>query len=324
MRAISVSAFGGPDVLELVELPLPEPEAGEVRVRLHATGVNPVETYIRSGTYARKPALPFTPGTDGAGVIDSVGAGVADVAPGDRVYVAALLATRNTGTYATHVVCDAGTVHPLPGSLTFEQGAAVGVPCATAWRALFHKARLQPAERVLVHGASGGVGTAAVQLARAHGAIVVGTAGTEAGRELVRSEGAHHALDHTASDYLDQLMALTGGHGVDVVVEMLANVNLEKALGVLARDGRVIVVGSRGALQFNPRLAMAKDASIIGMTLWNTPPADDVALHAGVCASLESGVLRPVVGRVLPLAGASQAHVDVLAPGAHGKIVLVP
>jgi NADPH2:quinone reductase len=324
MRAIHVTEFGPPDVLRLSDLPTPEPGPGEVRVKVSAAGVNPVESYIRSGTYARKPALPYTPGTDGAGVVDAVGAGVTSVAPGDRVYVAALIATRNTGTYAEALVCDAAAVHRLPASVSFAQGAAVGVPYATAWRALFQKARLQPGETVLVHGASGGVGTAAVQMARAHGATVIGTAGTKGGRELVRSEGAHHALDHGAAGYLDAVPNLTGGRGVDVVVEMLANVNLERALTVLAPGGRVVIVGSRGALEFTPRLIMAKDASVIGMTLWNTSAADALAVNAAVTAGLESGVLRPVVGKELPLASAAQAHVDVMTPGAHGKIVLLP
>ena len=271
MRAIRVEAFGGPEQLTLADVPVPGPGPGQVRVRLHAAGVNPVDTYIRAGTYARTPPLPFTPGTDGAGVIAA--------------------------------------------------GAAVGVPCITAYRALFQCAGLKPGERVLIHGASGGVGTAAVQMARAHGARVAGTAGTEAGLELVRSEGAHLAADHTAPGYLDQLAAFAGGF--DVVVEMLANVNLERDLHLLAMRGRVVVVGNRGTLEFNPRSAMAREATIIGTTLWNAAPEELASAHAWVGAALEGGVLRPVVGRELPLADAAQAHAQVMAPGAHGKIVLV-
>lgn len=320
MRAVRVEAFGGPDVLKVVDVPLPEPGPGQVRVRLGAAGVNPVDTYVRAGTYARKPPLPFTPGTDGAGTIDTVGPEVTGLRAGDRVYVAALL-TRHTGTYAEYVACDATAAHPLPAPVTFEAGAAVGVPYVTAYRALFQRARLRAGERVLVHGASGGVGTAALQMARAHGATVIGTAGTESGLELVRSEGAHVALDHTSGDYLDRLARDVGG--VDVIVEMLANVNLERDLQVLAPRGRIVIVGSRGALEFNPRGAMAKEADILGTMVWNSTPEEDSAAHAAVVAGLESGVLRPVVGRQLPLDKAAQAHQDVLAPGAHGKIVLV-
>ena len=324
MRAISVTSFGAPDVLQLAEVPLPEPGRDEVRVRLHAAGVNPVDTYIRSGTYARKPALPYTPGTDGAGTVDAIGQGVVGLAQGDRVFVTGVHAPRCTGTYAEAAVLHASAVHPLPASLSFAQGAAVGVPYATAWRALFQKAFLAPGETVLVHGASGGVGVAAVQMAASHGAIVLGTAGTEAGRELVLSEGAHHVFDHRAPGYADEILAFTGGRGVSVVLEMLANVNLERSLGLLAMRGRVVVIGNRGTIEFNPRAIMAKDATVLGMTLWNMTAAENAAVLAGVSAGLEAGMLRPVVGREFSLADAPQAHEAVAVPGAHGKIVLLP
>ena len=324
MRAISVAAFGDPDVLRLVELPLPEPGPDEVRVRVHAAGVNPVEAYVRTGTYARKPALPYTPGSDGAGVVEAVGVDVVGLATGDRVYVCGLAPKTCTGTYAEAVVVHASAVHPLPASVSYAQGAAVGVPYATAWRALFQKAKLESGEIVLVHGASGGVGIAALQMAASHGAIVIGTAGTERGRELVLSEGAHKVLDHAAPGHVEEIMAFTGGRGVDVVVEMLANVNLERSLGVLAPYGRVVVVGSRGALEFNPRAIMAKDATVLGMTLFNMSAADYAAVHAGVAAGLDARTLRPVVGREFALEHAARAHEAVLAPGAHGKIVLLP
>jgi NADPH2:quinone reductase len=206
--------------------------------------------------------------------------------------------------------------------VTCAAGAAVGVPYVTAYRALFQKAGLRAGERVLVHGASGGVGTAALQMARAHGAVVIGTAGTEAGQELVRSEGAHAAFDHGSSDYLERIARFAGG--VDVILEMLANVNLEHDLQLLAPRGRIVIVGNRGTLEFNPRSTMAKEATVMGTMLWNATPAEDASAHAALVAGLESGVLRPVVGRQLPLDQAARAHEDVLARGAHGKIVLVP
>jgi NADPH2:quinone reductase len=244
--------------------------------------------------------------------------------PGARVYVAGLLSRRCTGTYAEAVVVHASAVHALPAPLTFPQGAAVGVPYATAWRALFQKAQVAPGETVLVHGASGGVGLAAVQMASAHGAIVLGTAGTAEGRELVLSEGAHRVFDHRTAGYVDEIMAFTAGRGVNVVLEMLANVNLERSLGLLAMRGRVVVIGSRGSLDFNPRLVMGKDAAVLGMALWNMTAAEDAAVQAGVAAGLDSGTLRPVVGREFALADAPRAHEAVVTPGAHGKVVLVP
>jgi NADPH:quinone reductase len=324
MRAIQMRSFGEPEVLRLVDVPDPEPAAGQVRVRLHATGVNPAETYIRTGTYAfLKPDLPYTPGWDGAGVVDAVGEGVAEVTVGDRVFVAALLDKSSTGTYAEAVVCSADSVHPLPEAYSYAEGAAIGVPCAAAYRAVHHKAGLQPGETVLVHGASGGVGIPAVQMSRAIGARVIGTADTPESMDLVRRQGAHHVLDHGAAGYMDRVPDLTGSRGVDVVIEMLANVNLERDLEILALGGRVVVVGSRGSLTFTPRLTMIKEATIHGMALWNAPKAEWDACTAGVAAALEAGYVRPVVGRELPLAQAAQAHVDVLAPGTRGKLVLV-
>jgi NADPH2:quinone reductase len=318
-----MTAFGGPEVLQVVEMPDPEPAAGQVRVRLHAVGVNPAETYIRTGTYVfLKPDLPYTPGWDGAGVVDKVGPGVTRPAVGQRVFVAALLDKSSTGTYADQVVCSAASVHPLPDDYSFQEGAAIGVPCAAAYRAVHQRAGVRAAETVLVHGASGGVGIPAVQMARAIGATVIGTADTAESLALVQRCGAHHVLDHGASGYLDQVPRLTGGRGVDVVIEMLANVNLESDLEILAMFGRVVIVGSRGSLTFTPRLAMIKEATVLGMALWNTPPAEWQACTTGVAAALEAGFVRPVVGRELPLEQAARAHVEVLAPGTRGKLVL--
>jgi NADPH2:quinone reductase len=319
MKAIRVSEFGGPEKLVLEDQPDLKPGAGQVVVKLHAAGVNPVEAYIRTGTYAMKPNLPYTPGMDGAGTVLAVGDGVTRVTKGDRVYCAGSV----TGTYAEQALCNESQVHPLPSGTSFAQGAAMGVPYATAYRALFQKAHLMPGETVLIHGASGGVGSAAVQLARSNGAIVIGTGGTDAGRALVKKEGAHHVLDHHAADFADQLMKLTGGKGVHVIVEMLANKNLGKDLTLLGRGGRVVVVGSRGPVEINPRDAMAREAVIYGMVLFNTPEQDMAQIHAALVAGLESGTLRPVIAQEIPLKDAPRAHEEVLKPtGATGKIVL--
>jgi NADPH2:quinone reductase len=320
MRAIRVSEFGEPDVMRLEEMPDPQPGATQVVVRVVAAGVNPVETYMRAGAYARLPELPYTPGSDAAGKVLSAGAGVERFKVGDRVYVAGSV----TGTYAELALCEEWRVHPLPEGVSFAQGAALGVPYVTAHRALFGRAQARAGESLLVHGASGGVGIATVQLARAAGMTVFGTGGTEDGRGLVAREGAHHVLDHRAPDYLDELMKLTGGQGVDVIVEMLANVNLDRDLGALARFGRVVVVGSRGRVEIDPRQAIGRDASIHGMTAFNISPADHVSINAALVAGLEAGTLRPVVGKELPLAEAARAHREVMEPGAYGKIVLVP
>jgi NADPH2:quinone reductase len=320
MKAIRVHEFGGPEVLRLEEAPDPRPAAGQLVVRVRAAGVNPVDTYIRSGVHAVKPQLPYTPGLDAAGEVEAIGEGVTRLRVGQRVYTAGSL----TGTYAELALCDESQAHTLPERVTFAEGAGVFTPYATAYRALFQRAEGRPGETVLVHGASGGVGTAAVQLARAAGLRVVGTGGTEEGRRLVAEQGAHQVLDHRAPDYLEQLSALTGGRGVDVILEMLANVNLDKDLGVLAKGGRVVVIGSRGPVEINPRHAMSRDAAILGMSLFNASPQELTSIHAALAAGLEAGTLRPVVGRELPLAEAARAHEEVLKPGAYGKIVLIP
>src|SRR5208282_760960 len=267
-----------------------------------------------------KPALPYTPGGDAAGTVGSVGEGVTGFAPGDRVYVGGTL----TGAYAEQTLAEAWQVHPLPSNVTFAQGAGVNVPYATAFRALWQIAHAQAGETVLIHGASGGVGVAGVQLARAAGLTVIGTGGTERGRKLAADEGAHHVLDHRAPDYLDALMKLTGGRGVDVILEMLANVNLAKDLTVLAPKGRVVVIGNRGNIEINPRDIMRRDAAVLGMVLWNASRHELASIHAGIVAGLENGSLRPVVGKELPLAEAHQAHRAVMEPGAFGKIALIP
>lgn len=320
MKAIRVHEFGGPEVLRLEDAEEPRPGAGQVVVRVRAAGVNPVDTYIRAGAHAVKPQLPYTPGLDAAGEVEAVGEGVKSVRAGQRVYTAGSL----SGTYAELALCDESQVHTLPRDVSFAQGAGVSTPYATAYRALFQRAQGKPGETVFVHGASGGVGTAAVQVARAAGFKVIGTGGTEEGRRLVSEQGAHHVLDHHAPDYLEQLTALTEGRGPDVILEMLANVNLDKDLGVVAKGGRVVVIGSRGAVEITPRLAMSRDASILGMVLFNASPQELASVHAAVVAGLEAGTLRPVVGRELPLTEAARAHEEVLKPGAYGKIVLIP
>lgn len=318
MKAIRVHEFGPPEVMKLEEAADPAPGPDQVVVRVRAVGVNPVETYIRSGAYANKPALPYTPGGDAAGIVEAAGDKVVRVKTGDRVYTAGAV----SGAYAQLALCNQEQVHPLPAELSFAQGAAINIPYVTAWRALFHRAQARAGQTVLVHGASGGVGIAAVQFAAAAGLTVFGTASTERGRQLVREQGAAHALDHKAHDYLDQLLKLTAGRGVDLVLEMLANVNLGKDLTVLTNNGCVVVIGSRRPVEINPRLLMQKESSILG--LLGGTPEETARAHAAIGEGLRAGKLRPVVGRELPLADAPRAHREIIESAAYGKIVLVP
>jgi len=324
MKSIRVHEFGGPEVLRLEELPDPQPAAGEVLVRIRAAGVNPVDAYIRTGTYARKPTLPYTPGSDGAGDVESVGADVTAFARGDRVYIAGFgNKPAGAGTYAELAVCAASQLHRLPARISYAQGAALGVPYATAYRALFHRAAARASETVLVHGATGGVGIAVVELARAHGMTVIGTGGTDQGLAVVRDHGADIVVNHRAPQYADEIMRATGGRGADVIIEMAAHINLDRDLALLAKHGRLIVVGSRGRIEIDPRMAMGRDAAILGMTLFNATERDLAEIHAALVAGLSNGTLNPVVGRELPLADAAKAHQAIMESGALGKIVLV-
>ncbi|OGQ92033.1 MAG: quinone oxidoreductase [Deltaproteobacteria bacterium RIFOXYA12_FULL_58_15] len=318
MKAIVVRGFGSPDVLELKEVPTPKPGEGQVLVRIHAAGVNPYDTYIRTGTYPHKPELPYTPGSDGAGVIEAVGEGVTRVQPGQRVYTAKTL----TGAYAQFALALESQVHPLPDRITFSQGAGVWVPYGTAYHALHHWIADHAAQTVLIHGASGGVGTAALQMAKAMGLTVFGTAGTSKGIDLVEREGAQQAFLHTQAGYQEQILDATGGRGVDVILEMLANINLAQDLRLLANNGRVIVIGNRGEVTINARDLMARRGSIHAFTLWSITPAEEADIHAGLFAGLANGTLRPIVSKEMPLGEAARAHKEILEPGATGKIVL--
>lgn len=320
MKAIRLHEFGGPDVMKIEDVDDPTPGPGQVVVSIKAAGVNPVDTYVRSGAYALKPPLPYTPGMDGAGDVEAIGDGVTRVAVGDRVYTAGAL----SGAYAEKTLCAEFQVYKLPDGISYGQGAALGIPYGTAHRALFHRAQGKSGDTVLIHGASGGVGIAAIQLARNAGMTVIATAGAKEGEELVANEGADHVLNHHNPDHLEQALAITNGNGMDIILEMLANVNLGKELSALAPQGRVVVIGSRGAVEIDARDLMFRDADIRGMSLINLTVEDRDAIHADLCAGLEKGALRPIVSRELPLADAPQAHVDVIEKSTHGKIVLVP
>ncbi|KAK1790725.1 hypothetical protein P4O66_014585 [Electrophorus voltai] len=320
MKAIRVSEFGAPSVLKLcLDIPVPTLGQKQVLIRVQACGVNPVETYIRSGSFARKPSLPYTPGSDVAGVVEAVGDGVRLLQAGDRVFTTAT----ETGGYAEYTVASEDSVHRLPESLDYKQGAAIGIPYFTAYRALFHKAHAKAGETVLIHGASGGVGIAACQLARAFGLRVLGTAGTPEGMKLVLSNGAHVAFNHRENDYLDRIQAAMNGQGVNVIVEMLSNVNLGNDLKLLALGGRVTVVGCRGTVEINPRDTMLKESSIIGVAMFSASKEEMAESAAALFAGLEAGWLRPAVGPQYPLEKAAQAHEDIINnPGASGKMVL--
>jgi len=320
MKAIVVSEFGTPGVMNVTEIPLPEPGVGQVRVKIDAAGVNPVDSYIRAGMYPVLPSLPYTPGMDGAGTVDAVGPEANQWSVGDPVYL-----TRSvSGTYAEYAICQQDTLHRLPGDISADQGAAIGVPGGAAWRSLFDRGGARPGEKLLVHGASGSVGLFAIQLARMTGMEVFGTAGSQAGKTLVCKFGAFDTFNHRDEAYQEQLMAATAGKGFDLILEMLANVNLERDLEMLAPRGRIVIVGSRGRIEIDPRLTMGKETDIRGMSLFNSTLEEDKQIHAGLCGAIASGAVTPVINTVVPLEEAAAAHEKVLMDGNLGKMVLRP
>ncbi len=320
MKSIVVREYGDPNVMILEETPIPEVGVSNVLVKIMAAGVNPVDTYIREGVHASTPPLPFTPGKDAAGIVEATGVKVSKVAIGDRVYLAGAI----TGTYAEYALCEESQAWRLPNKTSYEQGAGVFVPCATAYRALIQKAKANDGETVLVHGASGAVGIAAIQWAKNLGLTVIGTASSEKGKLLVKDQGADFVFDHSTEDYLDAINSATEGLGVDIILEMLANVNLQRDFDVLIKRGRIVVIGSRGSLNFDPRLAMGKDASILGMSLFNASTEEFDEIHSAIFSGLENGFLRPIVGKSFALGEAPEAHREVIEMKAFGKIVLVP
>lgn len=320
MKAIVVREFGEPEVMKVEDVELPQPTGKQVLVKIEAAGVNPVDTYLRTGIHAHAPKLPYTPGKDGAGTVSAIGTDVTKWKVGDRVYTANSL----TGTYAEYCLCNEVDLGQLPEKTTFSQGSGIWTPYATAYRALFQKAGLRAGETVLIHGASGGVGLAAVQWAKSRGSTVIGTASSDEGKRLIADLGADAVFDHTDEDHLGEIREFTGGKGVDVIVEMLANVNLERDFEAIAMFGRIVIVGNRGSLNFTPRLAMTNETTIYGMSLFNSSQDARDEIHSAIFEGLSSGNLSPVVSQTFSLADSPAAHKAVIESHTLGKIVVVP
>ncbi|BFZ15625.1 hypothetical protein BsWGS_18664 [Bradybaena similaris] len=318
MRAIRISAFGGPENLKLeTNVPIPTPGPNEVLIKVYAAGVNPVDTYIRTGTYTRVPTLPYTPGMDAAGVVEEVGSGVTNFKKGDRV----LSINSITGSYAEYTLANTLHVAHLDDKLSFSQGASIGVPYYTAYKSLFLRAFAKPGETVLVHGASGAVGIAAVQICKAHGLRVFGTAGTKEGHELILKNGVELAFNHREGGYLEEFQKAVGG--VDIILEMLSNVNLQNDLGLVNFRGRIVVIGCRGNIEINPRLTMIKESTITGVALMTSTEPEWKTMHAALEAGQKAGWLAPVVAKVYPLSEAEQAQRDVINnTGTSGNLIL--
>lgn len=324
MQAIRAHKFGGPEQLQLDNIDDPVAGSGEVVIDIKAVGVNPACTYMLGGAYAIKPELPYIPGPDAAGVISSIGTGVDNLKVGDRVFVGICIGFNPTGCYAQKVLRKSVDVVALPDNVSFAEGAALGTPYFTAHYGLLARGGAKAGECVFIHGASGAVGTASIQLAKRAGMTVIASAGTSRGLELIEAQGADHVVDHTATDYMQEVTRASGGDGPNLILEMLANVNLAADLEVVAKYGRIIVIGNRGEITINPRVTMMKELDVRGMAVFNASDAEVTDITKDLTTGLSDGSLKPVIGRELSLSEAAESHRAVLQPGAHGKIVLLP
>ncbi|XP_037800538.1 quinone oxidoreductase-like [Penaeus monodon] len=317
MRAVLVRQFGDVDQMKVERIPIPTVRDKQVLIKVHSSGVNPVDTYVRAGQYKMLPDLPYIPGKDAAGLVHSVGASVTKFKPGDRVFSSQ---TNQMGTLAEYACVDESNVFPLGSSLTFDEGAAIGIPYFTAYRALFQKALAKSGERLLIHGASGAVGIAATQIAKKHGMYVVGTGGTTEGIDLVRETGADEAVNHRDSNYIEKLME---GEKFDVILEMSSHVNLGHDLTLMNSDGRTVVIGCRGPVNINPRALMGTEGSIIGCALFSATPDQFQEIGSAVVKGITDGWVKPVIDTVFDLEKAHEAHTAVIhSKGAKGKLIV--
>lgn len=324
MRAIQFHSFGGPEVLKLDEVQDPVPGPDEVIIRVKAAGVNPADTYMRNGTYRIQPTLPCIPGGDAAGDIVELGENVTDLKVGDRVFTGVALGFDFTGCYAELVRRPCKNVRLIPEHISYAEAVTFGVSYPTAHYALFARGGAKAGEKLFIHGASGSVGTSAIQLAKRAGLKVIGSAGSEAGLELVLGEGADHAVKHSEDGYLDVVRKAFDGDGPDLILEMLANENLAADMEIAAQCGRIVVIGNRGEIEINPRMAMMKELDIRGIMLWNASEVHLNEIMTDILAAATENTIKPKVGRQLPHGDAAKAHQLVLQTGNAGKIVLIP
>jgi NADPH2:quinone reductase len=324
MRAIVIAKPGGPEVLELREVPTPAPSRGEVRVRIRATAVNRADLLQRLGVYPAPPgAPPDIPGLEIAGEVDAIGDEVTELAVGDRVF-----GLVGGGGYAEQVTAHARTLARMPEGMSFTDAAAVPEAFVTAWDAMVDQASLSPGETVLVNAVGSGVGTAAVQIARAIGARTLGTARTADKLERARPLGLDEGILTLDGKFSDEVRKRTAGRGVDVVVELVGGAYVAQDVACLAHKGRIVVVGAMAGatVDLNLAILMHKRGEIRGTMLRSRPLEEKIlaarAFERHVVPLFARGVLRPIVDRVLPLAKAGEAHTVMQSNETFGKVVL--
>jgi NADPH:quinone reductase-like Zn-dependent oxidoreductase len=342
MKAVLIRKHGGIEVLEVASLPKPKAEAGQVVIKVMAAGMNHLDTWVRRGLPGLTLPLPVVPGSDAAGVVEEVGPGVAGLKPGDRVFVApgfscgrclecfsgndplckdyGIIGEHTSGTQAEYAALPAVNVMPLPDGLSFEEGAAFALVFLTAWHMLVGRAQVRAGEDVLVHAGGSGVGTAAIQIARLHGARVFATVGSDDKAARVRDLGADAAINYRQSDFLEEVRRLTGKRGVDVVIENVGQETWEKSLKALARGGRLVTCGATSGYQgpTDIRFVFSKGLSILGSTMGSRAELTRVARLVG------ERRLRPVIDRVIPLERVADGHRAMAERALFGKIILKP
>lgn len=342
MRAVYLERFGGPDVLTFGDRPAPSPRPGEALVRVRACGINHLDLWVRAGLQGLEPEMPHILGNDVVGEITELGAGVTHLTVGQKTLVNPtlscghctacangddnlcrsydVLGRKRNGGYAEVVSVPAANCLPYPENLSWEEAAAVPLVFLTAWHMLVTRAQVKPGEDVLVIGAGSGVGSAAVQIARLHGARVIATAGSTAKLERARALGAQETIDHASEDIAARARALTGKKGVDVVFEHVGGNVFEAAVAALARNGRLVTcgntLGAPATLDLN--LLFGRHLTLLGSWMGRRSDLNDALKHVA------SGALKPVVDSVLPLAEARRAHERLEARDTFGKLVLVP
>jgi NADPH:quinone reductase-like Zn-dependent oxidoreductase len=342
MRAVVVPRHGGPEVLEVATRPRPDPGPGEVLLQVQAAGVNHLDTFVRRGMPGVTLPLPMIPGSDAAGVIAATGPGVVGIKPGDRVFVSpgyscercraclsgneplcrfyGLQGEHRDGTQAEYVVLRASQALALPDGIPFEAGAAFPLVFLTAWHMLVARAGLRPGEDVLVHAGGSGVGSAAIQIAKLHGARVLTTVGGPEKAAKARALGADEVIDHRASDFLAETRRLTGKRGADIVVESVGQETWERSLLALARGGRLVTCGATTGYEAKTDLRhlFFKGLSLLGSTMGSRAELLQIA------DLVAAGRVHPVVDRVLRFDQAAEAHRLIAARAVFGKIVLTP
>jgi NADPH:quinone reductase len=323
MKAIVFSQTGGPEVLTLSDVPKPEVRPGMVLIKVHAIGVNFADTRFRQGTYVVKPKLPDTPGMEAAGVIEAVGDGVTDLRVGQRV------AAFTVKSYAEYCQAPAPMVIPLPDSVSFTDGAAFPIQVMTAYHMLHTAESTGPGKTVLVHSAAGGVGIVAVQLAKVAGARVFGTVSSDAKKQLVKDHGADAVINYTTEKFADEVLKLTEGRGVDLILDAVGKPTFEEGLRCLGTLGHLILYGRAGGPTdpLNIATLSAKSQKVSGFmvpTITRNFP-EKTRESAGRCfALMREGKLKLHIGKTFPLAQAADAHRLLESRQSTGKLVLLP